>query len=343
MTEEKAISSNQYTPFIAQLEGVASMGASASHLVLQSLVAQSANVVERLVKENERLEAKWRAEGDAYIDAKDEIERLRGELAEARKGEALSDRIALHWQTTAHRLSAAIEQEASNLDHAPRLLHVTAPTFNAALEGLGAIAKRLRAALSGDSSAPETKWKCGADRSGIGGNMPQDCDWPNCGCDETATKVIEALQEQGWMPVPRVPNRMRPEKASNKSGVDYIRELVSYCGLTQQAIFGIPFSRELEFLLEQLADAKDDMLSLHHAYVHLKYPPAGSAVETEPYVDRSCFVVHCAYCARENHKGIPPDDGKFYRVACSWCPNQFEVDHGGTVRKLMLSENGKER
>jgi hypothetical protein len=27
---------------------------------------------------------------------------------------------------------------------------------------------------------------------------PQDCDWPFCGCDPHATKVIEALQEMGW-------------------------------------------------------------------------------------------------------------------------------------------------
>jgi hypothetical protein len=40
-------------------------------------------------------------------------------------------------------------------------------------------------------------WKCKADRSGIGGNDPQDCDWPGCGCDPHADKVIAALQESG--------------------------------------------------------------------------------------------------------------------------------------------------
>jgi transcriptional regulator with XRE-family HTH domain len=29
---------------------------------------------------------------------------------------------------------------------------------------------------------------------------PQDCDWPFCGCDEHATKVIDTLQECGWGP-----------------------------------------------------------------------------------------------------------------------------------------------
>lgn len=27
---------------------------------------------------------------------------------------------------------------------------------------------------------------------------PGDCDWPGCGCDPHATKVIESLLEQGW-------------------------------------------------------------------------------------------------------------------------------------------------
>lgn len=38
-----------------------------------------------------------------------EITRLRAELAEVRKGEALSDRIALHWQTTAERLQGELQ------------------------------------------------------------------------------------------------------------------------------------------------------------------------------------------------------------------------------------------
>jgi len=41
-------------------------------------------------------------------------------------------------------------------------------------------------------------WKCGARAQGTaGGNDPADCDWPTCGCDPYATKVIGALQESG--------------------------------------------------------------------------------------------------------------------------------------------------
>jgi hypothetical protein len=45
----------EYVSFQAQLEGVAALGSAASHLVLQSLVAQAANVVERLVLDKEQL------------------------------------------------------------------------------------------------------------------------------------------------------------------------------------------------------------------------------------------------------------------------------------------------
>lgn len=39
--------------------------------------------------------------------------------------------------------------------------------------------------------------ECDARKQGTaGGNAPADCDWPGCGCDERANKVIESLLEQ---------------------------------------------------------------------------------------------------------------------------------------------------
>lgn len=40
--------------------------------------------------------------------------------------------------------------------------------------------------------------KCKADKSGEGGNDPQDCDWPGCGCDPYASEVIAAIEESGF-------------------------------------------------------------------------------------------------------------------------------------------------
>jgi hypothetical protein len=43
-------------------------------------------------------------------------------------------------------------------------------------------------------------FKCAALAAGTaGGNDPQDCNWPTCGCDQYASKVIEALQESGLL------------------------------------------------------------------------------------------------------------------------------------------------
>ena len=39
-------------------------------------------------------------------------------------------------------------------------------------------------------------FKCRARTTNYGD--PIDCDWPHCGCDVKATKVVESLIEQGW-------------------------------------------------------------------------------------------------------------------------------------------------
>lgn len=48
--------------------------------------------------------------------------------------------------------------------------------------------KRARAALS-------AVWDCGARKQSL--PEPADCDWPVCGCDPYANKVMEALEECG--------------------------------------------------------------------------------------------------------------------------------------------------
>jgi hypothetical protein len=49
-----------------------------------------------------------------------------------------------------------------------------------------------------DTAVPSTDlYKCKAQPTA---DPPQDCDWPVCGCDPYADKVIEALQESGKLP-----------------------------------------------------------------------------------------------------------------------------------------------
>jgi polyhydroxyalkanoate synthesis regulator phasin len=51
--------------------------------------------------------------------------------------------------------------------------------------------------------AAAATFTCAARRQGsAGGNDPADCDWPTCGCDEHASKVIAALQESGHLKEP---------------------------------------------------------------------------------------------------------------------------------------------
>lgn len=123
-----------------------------------------------------------------------------------------------------------------------------------------------------------------------------------------AGKLVEATAHETFaVPVsPHMPKRERPQKASDKSGAQYIRELVTYCGLTQSAILGIAYSQELEFLLEQLANAKDDALRLHHAYVDLKYPEMGCG-SPEPKVGETFHEPTCAICGEHanEHLAIP--------------------------------------
>jgi hypothetical protein len=84
-----------------------------------------------------------------------------------------------------------IVQYNEGLEHAARIaVAQLTPPDAATPEG---VAVAIRA-------AKVNPWTCKADRSGIGGNTPQDCDWPVCGCDPYADKVIAALQESGKLP-----------------------------------------------------------------------------------------------------------------------------------------------
>jgi len=48
------------------------------------------------------------------------------------------------------------------------------------------------------------QWKCGARQRHIGAEI-QDCDWPVCGCDPYASKVLDAIEESGFEIVRKQP------------------------------------------------------------------------------------------------------------------------------------------
>jgi hypothetical protein len=50
------------------------------------------------------------------------------------------------------------------------------------------------------TACTEGVFKCKARSANMGANDPQECNWPLCGCDPYADKVVAALQEHGWEP-----------------------------------------------------------------------------------------------------------------------------------------------
>lgn len=47
-----------------------------------------------------------------------------------------------------------------------------------------------------DALTTDKRLQCAARRQSL--PEPADCNWPVCGCDDHASKVIEALTESGW-------------------------------------------------------------------------------------------------------------------------------------------------
>ena len=62
------------------------------------------------------------------------------------------------------------------------------------------------------------EWTCKAQPRAA---VPTDCDWPNCGCDPAASKVIESLGEKGLMVVPAKPTDGMLNAASDWSRQKY--------------------------------------------------------------------------------------------------------------------------
>lgn len=53
----------------------------------------------------------------------------------------------------------------------------------------------IRATLANE---PAASWECAGRKQSL--PEPGECDWPVCGCDPQAIKVVENLMEQGWIP-----------------------------------------------------------------------------------------------------------------------------------------------
>lgn len=79
----------------------------------------------------------------------------------------------------------------------------------------------------GRELAGAKSWTCKARSANTGPNDPQDCDWPVCGCDPYADRIIEALDERGFLVAP-APSPPRTAGKSENGGGGVSRVLV--CG-----------------------------------------------------------------------------------------------------------------
>src|SRR5579863_4642971 len=77
-----------------------------------------------------------------------------------------------------------------------------------------------------------TGWVCKAREQGsAGGHLPADCDWPVCGCDPQAIKVITAIEESGFVII-RAPGPEPARQARDKA----IRIADACAGLISQSL-----------------------------------------------------------------------------------------------------------
>ena len=83
--------------------------------------------------------------------------------------------------------------------------------------GLSTVRKAFE--LGQSASATSTKpAPCAARKQGTaGGNDPADCDWPGCGCDKAANKVIDSLAESGLLAMSKAQEDVLKERAEHYS------------------------------------------------------------------------------------------------------------------------------
>ena len=78
----------------------------------------------------------------------------------------------------------------------------------------------------------EPTWKCKARSANMGGNDPQDCNWPQCGCDPYANKVLDTIDESGFDIIPKAaaapPQVPSPAIRSPQESVDLAKWIIGY-------------------------------------------------------------------------------------------------------------------
>lgn len=217
-----ATEAEKVRPVIERLVGLSALGFHDAQIIIDHLAG--------LDKELEQ----WRSDNPpdyatvkAAIAAKEAAEQERAKLAERFERKVQDYREALNRaEATEAKLAGLVEATKTGLEFIVLFLAFDGrdrgtPRLDGTLDSLCKMARdsddSVRQALASiTSTAPvgercpthaerltmmaapvgeEKPFKCAARNSYPD---PLDCDWPHCGCDERASKVVEALIEEGW-------------------------------------------------------------------------------------------------------------------------------------------------
>lgn len=98
-------------------------------------------------------------------------------------------------------LATRLWVEVQDLDATVARLEGEKAALLAGVNGLDTANRRLTETAHIAIARADGSWVCGARRQRtVAGNDPTDCNWPTCGCDPYADKVISALEEAGVLP-----------------------------------------------------------------------------------------------------------------------------------------------
>lgn len=100
------------------------------------------------------------------------------------------------------------------IESLPRPVGATEPTHRAAKELV---------ALRAETDRLQRPVKCKVREAG--GDPPQDCDWPHCGCDPKAAVVLDAIHEEGYL-APTEAAKLRGKLGAAVRAATSLRELV---------------------------------------------------------------------------------------------------------------------
>jgi hypothetical protein len=108
------------------------------------------------------------------------------------------------------KCSSAATEQPRGME--PILNSLMQATLDVTTTSRPALRKRFEVILRGQvRDAAQAAWKCKANPRAV---VPEDCNWPHCGCDPHAGRVMQGLIENGWESPSMIAEREREREAA---------------------------------------------------------------------------------------------------------------------------------